>query len=86
MSEKTPTGRIDTQAESSSQPSGNRERNSWIALLDARARRAEAAEALAEAYIAFIYTCDLDVWGDLAINAKKYEAAREAVRKLEEGT
>lgn len=84
MSETTPTERVETQAESSSQPSGNRERNPWIGLLDARARRAEAAEALAEAYTAWIYSCDLDLWDELATNVKKYEAAREAVRKLEE--
>jgi hypothetical protein len=86
MSEKTPTERVETQAESSERLSGNRERNPWIALLDARARRAEAAEELAEAYTAWRYSCDLDVWCGLAPKIKKYEAAREAVRKLEEGT
>lgn len=85
MSEKTPAERSETQVESSGRLNGNRERNSWIALLDARARRAEAAEALAEAYTAWIYSCDLDLWDELATNVKKYEAAREAVRKLEEG-
>lgn len=86
MSEKTPAERIETQAESSERPSGNREQNSWIALLDARVRRAEAAEAFAE-FASIHHNTDAgeEVHEAAERLLREYVAAREAVRKMEEG-
>ena len=86
MSEKTLAELVEMRIEIDAWRAYKHEQQPWIAMFDACIRRAEAAEALAEAYTAWIYSCDLDLWDDLATNVKKYEAAREAVRKLEEGT
>ena len=86
MSEKTPTKRVETQAEWSERPNGNREQSSWIALLDARIRRAEAAERAIEAWLAW-HSGNVDGTWDAFVSAvTEYAAAREAVRKLEEAT
>ena len=87
MSEKTPAKRVETQAEWSELPNGNREQSSWIALLDARARRAEAAEAYA-AWVVDVppQATTLDIYATGERLLSEYKAAREAVRKLEEQT
>ena len=85
MSEKTLAELVEMRIEIDAWRAYKHEQQPWIAMFDACIRRAEAAEALAEAYTAWIYSCDLDLWDELATNVKKYEAAREAVRKLEEG-
>ena len=86
MSEKTLAELVEMRIEIDAWRAYKHEQQPWIAMFDARIRRAEAAEALAESYTAWIYSCNLDLWDELATNVKKYEAAREAVRKLEEGT
>ena len=54
-------------------------------LLDARARRAEAAERAIEAWLAW-HSGNVDgTWDAFVSAATEYKAAREAVRKLEEG-
>ena len=87
MSEKAQAERVETQAEWSERPNGNREQSSWIALLDARARRAEAAEAYA-AWVVDVppqaTTLDIYTLGERLLS--EYKAAREAVRKMEEQT
>ena len=86
MSEKTPTERAETQAEWSERLNDNRDQNSWIALLDARARRAQAAEAYA-AWVVDVppqsTTLDIYLTGERLL--REYVAAREAVRKMEAG-
>ena len=87
MSEKTPTERVETQADLSGQPSDNRDQNSWIALLDARARRAEAAERFAD-FAAIHHNTDAgeEVYEAAERLLREYMTAREVVRKLEEAT
>ena len=56
-------------------------------VIDARARRAEAAEALAEAWLAWCDSDDTDgTWDVFKSHVAEYKSAREAVRKLEETT
>ena len=87
MSEKTPTERAETQAEWSERPNSGRDQNSWIALLDARARKAGAAEAFAD-FAAIHHETDAteDVYENAERLLREYVAAREVVRKMEEGT
>ena len=86
MSEKTPTERAEAQAERSERLNSGREQNSWIALLDARARKAGAAEAFAEfAAIHHETGATEDVYEAAERLLREYVAAREAVRKLEAG-
>ena len=66
------------------QSPGTAEHYATVEMLDARIARAEAAERMAEAYIAWIASCELDLWDDLCASVKAYKAAKEAVRKLEE--
>ena len=72
MSQKTLMELIETRQEA------------WIAMLDARIRRAETAERLAEALMRTIHggANQFAEWGLI----DQYRAAREAVRKLEEAT
>jgi len=60
----------------------------WIAMLDARIRRAEAAEAYANWIIddADPMSTTLEKYREGERLCRAYVAAREAVRKLEEGT
>lgn len=87
MSEKAQTERVETQAEWIERPNGNRDQSSWIALLDARARRAEAAEAYA-AWVVDVppQATTLDIYATGERLLSEYKAAREAVRKMEAGT
>ena len=57
-------------------------------LLDARIRRAEAAERVAEAWLAWCNSGNVGhgTWDAFRIAVAEYKDAREAVRKLEEGT
>ena len=73
MSEKTLTELIETRQEV------------WIAMLDARIRRAEAAERLAEAWLALGEdNISSGTWDAHVQALEAYKDAREAVRKLEE--
>ena len=75
MTEKTLTELIETRQEV------------WIAMLDARIRRAEAAERLAEFAAMHHQTgATEDVYEAAERLLSEYKAAREAVRKLEEQT
>ena len=56
-------------------------------LLDACIHRAEAAERVAEAWLAWCDNGNVDgTWGAFVSAVTEYKAAREAVRKLESGT
>ena len=56
-------------------------------VLDARARKAEAAERLAEAWLAWCDSGNVDgTWDAFVSHVAEYKSAREAVRKLEEAT
>ena len=56
----------------------------WIAMLDARIRRAEAAERAIEAWLAWCDSGNVDGTWDAFVSAvTDYKSAREAVRKLE---
>ena len=56
-------------------------------LLDARARRAEAAERVAEAWMAWCDSGNVDgTWDVFKSHVEEYKSAREAVRKMEEQT
>ena len=56
-------------------------------VLDARAHRAEAAERAIEAWMAWCDSGDAEgTWDAFRSAVAEYEAAREAVRKLEEAT
>jgi hypothetical protein len=56
-------------------------------VLDARIRRAEAAERAIEAWLAWCDSGNVDgTWDTFRIAVAEYKAAREAVGKLEEAT
>ena len=56
-------------------------------LLDARIRRAEAAERAVEAWLAWCDSGNVDgTWDAFRSAMAEYKAARDAVRKLEETT
>ena len=56
-------------------------------VLDARARRAEAAELAIEAWLAWCDSDDRDgTWDVFKSHVAEYKSAREAVCKLEEAT
>ena len=58
-----------------------------VAMLDARIRRAEAAERAIEAWLAWCDSGNVDgTWDAFKSHAAEYKSAREAVRKLEEAT
>jgi hypothetical protein len=87
MSEKTPTERVETQAELIERLRGNREHQPWIAKFDARIRRAEAAERAIEAWLAWCDSGNVDgTWDAFAKAVAEYKLDKEAVRKMEEGT
>jgi len=75
MSEKTLMALVETRQEV------------WIAMLDARIRRAEAAEAYA-AWVVDVppQATTLDIYATGEGLLREYKAAREAVRKLKEQT
>lgn len=56
-------------------------------LLDARIRRAEAAELAVEAWLAWCDSGNVDgTWDAFVKSVADYKSAKEAVRKLEEAT
>ena len=56
-------------------------------VLDARARRAEAAERAIEAWLAWCDSGDVEgTWDVFKSHVAEYKSAREAVRKMEEQT
>ena len=58
-----------------------------VAMLDARIRRAEAAERAVEAWLAWCDSGNVDgTWDVFKSHVAEYKSAREAVRKLEETT
>ena len=58
-----------------------------VAMLDARIRRAEAAERVAEAWLAWCDSGNVDgTWDAFVSHVAEYKSAREAVRKMEETT
>ena len=86
MSEKTPMQQTQTQADFLHWLKCSSEWNARFALRDARDRKAEAAERVAEAWLAWCDNCILEGTWDAYVQAlAAYKAAREAVRKMEEG-
>ena len=84
MSEKTLSELIGTLRR---QSLGTAERDACVAVLDARIRRAEAAERAIKAWLAWCDSDDRDGTWDAFVSAvTEYAAAREAVCKLEEQT
>ena len=56
-------------------------------VLDARIRRAEAAERVAEAWLAWCDSGNVDgTWDAFRAAVAEYKDARKTVRELEEGT
>ena len=84
MSEKTLDELAETRLEVDAWRAYKHEQQPWIAMFDARIRRAEAAEAYA-AWVVDVppqsTTLDIYLTGEQLL--REYVAAREAVRKLE---
>ena len=84
MNEKTLTELVETRLEIDAWRAYRPEQQPWIAMFDARIRRAEAAERAIEAWLAW---CDSDgtdgTWDVFKSHVAEYKSAREAVRKLE---
>jgi len=69
------------------QSPGTAKHYSLAELVNARIRRAEAAEKATESWLAWCDSGDADGTWDAFVKAvADYKAAKEAVRKLEEGT
>lgn len=84
MSEKSIAELIESLRQ---QSPGTAEHYACVAVLDARIRRAEAAERAMEAWMAWCDGGNVDgTWDAFASHVTEYKSAREAVRKLEEGT
>ena len=84
MSEKTLAELVEVRLEIDAWRAYRHEQQPWIAMFNARIRRAEAAERVAEAWFAW----DEDyissaTWDAYAQALAAYKDAREAVRKLE---
>ena len=87
MSEKTLTELIETRLEIDAWRAYRHEQQPWIAKLDARIRRAEAAERAIEAWLAWCDSGNANgTWDAFAKAVAEYNSAREAVRKMEDGT
>ena len=87
MSEKTPMQQTQTQADFLHWLKCSSEWNARIALRDAWDRKAEAAERLAEAWLAWCDSGNANgTWDAFAKAVADYKSAREAVRKMEDGT
>jgi hypothetical protein len=87
MSEKTLEELVEIRLEIDTWRAYKHEQQPWIAMFDARVRRAEAAERAIEVWMAW---CDSgnanDTWDAFAKAVAEYKSAREAVRKMEDGT
>ena len=87
MSEKTLMELVETRLEIDAWRAYRHEQQPWIAMFDARIRRAEAAEQAIEAWLAWCDGGNVDgTWDAFAKAVAEYKSAREAVRKLEEET
>ncbi len=87
MSEKTLAELVEVRLEIDAWRAYRHEQQPWIAMFDARIRRAEAAELAVEAWLAWCDSGNVDgTWDAFRIAVAEYKAAREAVRKLEEQT
>ena len=87
MSEKTLTELVETRLEIDAWRAYRHEQQPWIAMFDARIRRAEAAERAIEAWLAWCDSGNVDgTWDAFWSAMAEYKAAREAVRKMEERT
>ena len=87
MSEKTLTELVETRLEIDAWRAYKHEQRPWIAMFDARIRRAEAAERFADfAAIHHETGATEEVYEVAERLLREYVAAREAVRKMEEAT
>ena len=87
MSEKTLTELVETRLEIDAWRAYRHEQQPWIAMFDARIRRAEAAERAIEAWLAWCDSGNVDgTWDVFKSHVAEYKSAREAVCKLERGT
>jgi hypothetical protein len=87
MSEKTPMQQTQTQADFLHWLKCSSEWNARIALRDARDRKAEAAERAIEVWMAWCDSGNANgTWDAFAKAVAEYKSAREAVRKMEDGT
>lgn len=87
MSEKTLMELVETRLDIEGIRLQDREDGPWSRMFDGRIRRAEAAERVAEAWLAWCDNGNVEgTWDAFRIAVAEYKAAREAVRKLEAGT
>jgi hypothetical protein len=87
MSEKTLTELVETRLEIDTWRAYKHEQQPWIAMFDARVRRAEAAERAIEVWMAWCDSGNANgTWDAFAKAVAEYKSAREAVRKMEDGT
>jgi hypothetical protein len=87
MSEKTLEELVDIRLEIDTWRAYKHEQQPWIAMFDARVRRAEAAERAIEAWLAWCDSGNANgTWDAFAKAVAEYKSAREAVRKMEDGT
>jgi hypothetical protein len=87
MSEKTLMELVETRLEIDAWRAYRHEQQPWIAMFDARIRRAEAAEQAIEAWLAWCDSGNANgTWDAFAKAVAEYKSAREAVRKMEDGT
>jgi hypothetical protein len=87
MSEKTLAELVEMRLEIDAWRAYKHEQKPWIAMFDARIARSEAAERFAEfAAIHHETGATEDVCEAAERLLREYMAAREAVRKMEEGT
>lgn len=87
MSEKTLEELVEIRLEIDTWRAYKYEQQPWIAMFNARIRRADAAERAIEAWMAWCDGGNVDgTWDVFKSHVAEYKSAREAVRKLEEGT
>ena len=87
MSEKTLMELVETQLDIEGIRLQDREDGPWNRMLEARIRRAEAAEKAMESWLAWCDSGNVDgTWDAFVGHVAEYKSAREAVRKLEEAT
>ena len=87
MSEKTLEELVDIRLEIDTWRAYKHEQQPWIAMFDARVRRAEAAERAIEVWMAWCDSGNANgTWDAFAKAVAEYKSAREAVRKMEDGT
>jgi hypothetical protein len=87
MSDKTLAELVEMRLEIDTWRAYKHEQQPWIAMFGARIRRAEAAERAIEAWLAWCDSGNVDGTWDAFVKAvAEYKTAREAVRKMEEGT